>query len=131
MKRIRAGAAALLMLVISTAVPGTASNTRSTSTSPGRPPQRAPAIIDNTTRMDRNNLDMAVTNHGSFAYDLITSNAGLVYPKGSTNTVVFAAGPWLGGTAGRDVRVAGGSYPQELVPGPLRNGPLPPDQPRF
>ena len=131
MKRIRAGTAALLVLVISTAVPGTASNARSTSTSSGRPPQRAPAIIDNTTRMDRNNLDMVVTNHGSFAYDLITSNAGLVYPKGTTNTVVFAAGPWLGATVGGNVRVAVGAYSQEFVPGPMRNGTFLPDQPRF
>ena len=131
MKRIHAGAAALLVLFISTAVPGTASNARLTSTSPGRPPQRAPAIIDNATRMDANNLDMALTNHGSLAFDLTTGNAGLIYPRGSTNTVVFAAGPWVGATVGGDLRVALGEYSQEFVPGPMRNGTFLADEPRF
>jgi len=81
--------------------------------------------------MDVNNLDMAVTNHGSIAFDLITGNAGLIYPRGSTNTVVFAAGPWIGAMVGGDLRVAVGEYSQEFVPGPMRNGTFLPDQPRF
>ena len=59
-------------------------------------PHRSAATIDNTTDMDANNIDMVVTNHGSFAYDLVTGNAGFIYPKGSTKTAVFAAGPWIG-----------------------------------
>ena len=81
--------------------------------------------------MDANNLDMSVTNHGSFAYDLTTGNAGLVYPRGSTSTVVFAAGPWVGAMVGGNLRVAVGEYSQEFVPGPMRNGTFLPDQPRF
>src|SRR6266446_6090358 len=100
-------------------------------TTPSRPVPLAPSIIDNTARMDANNLDMVVTNHGSFAYDLITGNAGLIYPKGSTKTAVFAAGPWIGAKVGGLVRVAVGEYAQEFVPGPMLNGTFQPDQPAF
>ncbi|TMQ60106.1 MAG: PKD domain-containing protein [Candidatus Eisenbacteria bacterium] len=129
MKRVSACAAALLVLAVSMAPTGIASNARSTPN--GRTPQRAPRIIDNATRMDANNLDMVVTNHGSFAFDLTTGAAGLVYPKGSTNTVLFAAGPWIGARVGGNVRVAVGEYSQEFVPGPMRNGTFLPDQPSF
>jgi hypothetical protein len=86
--------------------------------------------------MDANNLDMVVTNHGSFAFDLITGNAGLVYPKGSTNTVVFAAGPWIGARVGflpfgGETRVSVGEYSQDFIQGPMRNGVFQPDEPAF
>jgi len=61
-----------------------------------RAPHRAASTIDNATRMDANNIDMIVTNHGSFAEDLHNQAAGFFYPKGSTKTAVFAAGPWIG-----------------------------------
>ncbi|MGH7681840.1 MAG: FlgD immunoglobulin-like domain containing protein [Candidatus Eiseniibacteriota bacterium] len=70
---------------------------------------------------------MVVTNHGSFAYDLLTGNAGLFYPKGSLNTVVFAAGPWIGAKVGGATRLATGEYGQEFVPGPMLNGTFLPD----
>ena len=94
-------------------------------------PARAPALIDNTARMDANNLDMVVTNHGSFAFDLLTGNAGLIYPKGTTKTAVFAAGLWIGAQVGGQVRVALGEYSQEYVPGPMLNGTFLPDRPEF
>jgi len=96
-----------------------------------RAPHRAAAVIDNATHMDANNLDMVVTNHGSFAYDLLTGNAGLIYPKGSTKTAVFAAGPWIGAKVNGQVRVAVGEYSQEFVPGPMANGTFQTDNARF
>src|SRR5258705_9445317 len=58
-----------------------------------RPPaHRSTATTDNAGRMDANNLDMFVTNHGSFAWDLSTSEPGLRYPKGTLKTALFAAG---------------------------------------
>src|SRR5688572_7513788 len=103
--------------------------------------RRAAAIIDNDDRMDVNNLDMVVTNHGSISYDLVTGNSGLVYPKGSTKTAVFAAGLWLGakvyepgevvGVDTPDLRIAIGEYSQEFVPGPMVGGTFQPDQPEF
>jgi len=97
----------------------------------GRAPHRAASIIDNGSHMDVNNLDMVVTNHGSVAFDLVTGNAGLVYPKGSTHTAVFASGPWLGAVANGGLRVALGEYSQEYVPGPMRDGLFLPDAPSF
>ena len=94
-------------------------------------PRRAASIIDNTTHMDANNIDMVVTNHGSFAYDLTTGNAGFIYPKGSTKTAVFAAGPWIGAKVGGQVRIAVGEYSQEYVPGPMAGGTFQTDSPRF
>ena len=95
------------------------------------PIHRAPAIFDYTTHMDANNLDMVVTNFGSFAYDLLTGNAGLIYPKGSTRTVVFAAGPWIGAKVEGEIRIATRHYRQEFVPGPMRDGTFQPDQADF
>lgn len=96
-----------------------------------RPAHPAPALIDNFAHMDANNLDMFVTNHGSFAYDLSTGNAGLEYPKGAGKWTVFAAGFWIGAKVGSDIRIAAGEYKQEYVPGPMRNGTNVPDELTF
>src|SRR5712664_462278 len=55
---------------------------------------------DVARRIDINNINMWVTNFGSYAYDLSTGNAGLEFPRGSGNTACFAAGLWLGATVG-------------------------------
>lgn len=94
-------------------------------------PHRAPAIFDNDDRMKVNSLDMVVTNHGSLAYDLMTGNAGLIYPRGTTKTAVFAVGPWIGAKVNGAIRVAMGEYSQEYVAGPMRNGTFVPDQSAF
>src|SRR5882757_8537945 len=94
-------------------------------------PHRSAATIDNTAHMDANNLDMVVTNHGSFAYDLLSGNAGLIYPKGSTKTAVFAAGPWFGAKVGGQVRIAVGEYSQEFTPGPMAGGTFSPTSNAF
>lgn len=93
--------------------------------------RKAASAIDNTARMNVNNLDMVVTNHGSISYDLETGNAGLIYPKGSTNTAVFAAGLWVGAKVNGAVRVAIGEYSQEFVPGPMADGTFQADLPEF
>ena len=122
-----AALAALLLVAPSSA----AAAPPSTGSASGRGPHRGPALIDNTARMDVNSLDMVVTNHGSYAYDLITGNAGLVFPRGSTKTVVFAAGTWIGALVNGETRVAVGGYSQEYAPGPMQGGTFLPDQSRF
>jgi hypothetical protein len=92
---------------------------------------RSSTIIDNDDRMDVNNLDMVVTNHGSLAYDMPTGNAGLVYPKGSYKTAVFAAGLWVGAVVGGQTRLAVAEYSQDFVPGPMADSTYLPDQPDF
>jgi len=77
------------------------------------------AGIDNSQRIDINNISMVVTNTGSFAYDKATGNAGLEFPKGTGKTSVFAAGLWLGAKVGPDVRVCVSEYSDEYGPGAM------------
>jgi hypothetical protein len=84
--------------------------------------RRAPSIFDNSSHMDVNNLDMIVTNHGSFAYDLEGQVAGLIFPAGSGNEAVFAGGLWIGAKVGGQIRVAVATYGQEFTPGPMAGG---------
>jgi hypothetical protein len=124
------GAAALVMLL---AAPGVLAATRVGFVPAHRAmkAQRAAQIIDNDDHMNVNNLDMVVTNHGSLSYDLLTGNAGLIYPRGTIKTAVFAAGLWLGAKVGGEIRAAVGEYSQEFTPGPMAGGTFQSDQPGF
>jgi len=73
--------------------------------------------IDTEKNIDVNNIVMPVTNLGSFAWNLTTGNAGLIFPKGTTNTAVYASGLWIGAKVGNDIRMAVSEYSQEYVPG--------------
>ena len=84
--------------------------------------RRASASLDNAGRIDANNIDMFVTNHGSFGWDLATSQPGLRFPKGTTKTALFAAGLWVGAKVGGEVRTCVAEYSQEYAPGPMLNG---------
>lgn len=99
------------------------SGTPSRVAKPGRvaSPTRAQGL-DNQRRIDVNNVNMFVTNFGSFAYDLSTGNSGLIYPKGTTNTAVFAAGIWLGATVSGQRRTVVAEYSQEFGPGIMLPG---------
>ncbi len=84
----------------------------------------AVSSLDNQRRVDVNSINMFVTNFGSWAYDLGTGNAGLIYPKGTNKTAIFASGPWFGATVNGEVRTEVGEYSQEYNPGViLREGP--------
>ena len=119
------------VLAIALVAPEATAAPRSGYAHRARMPKRVAAVTDNSGHMDVNNLDMVVTNHGSIAYDLITGNAGLIYPKGGTRTAVFAAGLWVGAKVGGETRVAVGEYDQEFVPGPMAGGTYQADQPTF
>ena len=53
--------------------------------------RKASKSLDNDDRMNVNNLDMFVTNHGSFGWDLATSQPGLRFPNGTLKTALFAS----------------------------------------
>ena len=93
--------------------------------------RRAVAATDNSGRMDANDLDMFVTNHGSFGWDLTTSEPGLRYPNGTTKTALFAAGIWVGAQVNDTIRTCIAEYSQEYAPGPMYNGTFQVDQPAF
>lgn len=78
--------------------------------------------FDDVRRIDVNQINMRVTNDGSFAFDIATGSSGLVYPKGSGKTAVFASGLWLGCTVSGGVRVAVADYSQEYGPGVMLGG---------
>src|SRR5262245_51238617 len=93
--------------------------------------RKAAQSPDNDDRMNVNNLDMFVTNHGSFGWDLATQQPGLRYPNGTLKTPLFAAGIWVGAKVNGDIRTAVGEYSQEFSPGPMYNGTFLVDQPAF
>src|SRR2546428_10459481 len=76
------------------------------------------SVVDNSQRIDVNNISMFVTNTGSFAWDKVDPGqpAGLEFPKGTGKTAVFAAGLWLGGQRGGGGRGAVSQYPREYGP---------------
>jgi hypothetical protein len=87
--------------------------------------------IDNNAKIDTNNVEMYVTNHGSFAYNITSGNSGLIFPKGTTKTAVFASGIWIGAKVNGEVRTCVGEFSQEFAPGNMVNGTFVPDNPRF
>ncbi len=122
---------AVAVLAVALAAPDAWAAPRGGTAARTRTPHRAGATIDNSGRMDVNNLDMVVTNHGSIAYDLITGNSGLIYPKGGTRTAVFAAGLWVGAKVAGETRLAIGEYSQEFTPGPMADSTFQPDVPAY
>lgn len=87
--------------------------------------------IDVSRRMDLDHLNMVVTNQGSFAWDIATGAAGLVYPRGSGKTAMFAGGLWVGAVVGGETRVTAAEYSFEYGSGPMVGGTFTPDQPRY
>jgi len=87
--------------------------------------------IDQDTWFDVNRIRMTVTNRGSFCWDLITGNAGLEYPKGTGKLAVFAAGLWVGGIVGEELRFIMCDYGFEYGPGIMRDETFVPDNPDF
>ena len=75
--------------------------------------------IDQTRRIDVNEINMFVTNNGSFAYDLGAGDSGLFWPKGTDKAAVFASGLWLGAKVAGEIRTVVAEYSQEYAPGRL------------
>ncbi|MBI5868822.1 MAG: hypothetical protein HZB43_11150 [candidate division Zixibacteria bacterium] len=93
------------------------------------------ANLDVTAMYDANNLNMVVTNIGSFAYDdggFYGKNDGLYFPardpsKTDNTSVVYAGGIWIGAMVENEIRVAVAEYSQDFVPGKMINGSPAPD----
>jgi hypothetical protein len=107
------------ILVLALALPALAENPKQDVQTYGMGPGTRLGLIDNSTWIDANNINMVVTNHGSFAYDLTTQDPGLEYPKGANKECVYASGIWIGALVGTEVRVTAGSFTQEYTPGPI------------
>ena len=102
---------ALLLPSLAAARPrGPASSPR-----PARPV--AATQLDGLHTIDANNLEMWLSNFGSYAYNSIAGAAGLRYPKGTPSSVVYAAGIWLGALVDGAPRVTVAEYAWEYQPG--------------
>src|SRR5262245_2039275 len=88
--------------------------------------------FDSSRRIDVNQLNMWVTNFGTIAWDVTTGNAGMVYPKGTDKTAIFASGLWMGARVGTQNRTVVAEYSQEYGPGQMIGGaPDNPDDPDY
>ena len=106
------------------AEPSPGSSVRSLARKPMQPArverdERVQALSQ-ARRVDGNNINMFVTNYGTFANDIENQgNSGLFFPKGTIKAAVYQSGIWLGAKInGTDeVRVAIAEYSQEFGPG--------------
>ncbi len=75
--------------------------------------------IDNSTWVETDSLEMVLTNRGSFAYDVEAGNGGFVFPRGTNNRALFAAGIFIGGKPeGEELpRVTVAEYSSEFAGG--------------
>ncbi len=82
--------------------------------------------IEVTRRIDVNNLNMFISNEGTWSYDTQNISGGggegLYYPKGTSNTVVYAAGPWIGCLINSILHVTVAEYSFEWQPGIILPG---------
>ena len=68
--------------------------------------------------MDVNRLECWYRNNSVFAYNYLTADFGTVWPRGSGNSPIFAAGMWVGAKYGDEVRVAATQHDaSEFQPG--------------
>lgn len=92
----------------------------------GAAPVRSTSL-DSLRRIDANGLNLFATNLGSLAHDLRTNTPGLIWPKGSGRTAVYAAGLWIGARVAGETRLAVAEYSFEYGPGPILSGGVPAD----
>jgi len=82
------------------------------------------ASLDTRTMINVNNLQMFCTNIGGFAEDisvmLETAKAdGLYFPAGTSRSVIYSGGVWIGGVVDDEIRTAIGAFDSpEYWPGP-------------
>ncbi|MCP4711267.1 MAG: hypothetical protein GY869_21820, partial [Planctomycetes bacterium] len=88
----------------------------------------SPMDLDVDSRIDVNNIEMVVTNEGSFSRWIANNgSSGLFYPRGTTRTAIYAAGLWVGGyqnDAGHDdpLTVTVAEYSYDYTPGQFTSG---------
>ena len=85
--------------------------------------------FDVDRRVDINTLNLWVWNFGSFGF--ADPNPGLIWPKGTTKTAIFASGLWLAAQVAGETRIAVAEYTQDFVPGPMAGGTFTPDRPEY
>lgn len=80
---------------------------------------------DGSARMDVNSLDMSMTNYACFCR--VAQLPGLTFPKGTTKTLMSAAGLWIGTKVEGELRVSASDYSVAYGPGKILSSGLPVD----
>ncbi len=119
--RLRAALTATALLAV-TSAPALASLPMTHGSSARAAGLHRSTVLDAARRIDVNRINMFTTNVGSFAYDINSGNSGLIWPKGTNQTAVFASGLWLGARVGGEVRVTVAEYSPECGPGGMVGG---------
>jgi hypothetical protein len=77
-------------------------------------------VESSSRRIDVNNINMFVTNLGSWANDFANqNNSGLFFPKGTTKTAVYESGLWVGAKVAGVPLATIAEYSQEYGPGAM------------
>ncbi len=121
-------ALALLCAIAATAAEPASSALRRAAPARIQPPAQI-NTVDVDRRADVNAMNLWVWNIGSIGF--ADPNPGLIWPKGTTNTAIFASGLWLAGQVGGQTRIAVAEYTQDFVPGPMSGGTFTPDLGRY
>ncbi|MEW5702631.1 MAG: hypothetical protein AB1792_10420 [Candidatus Zixiibacteriota bacterium] len=122
----------ILLAAAVTATPAVGVRAAALSSPPAHRPYAA--AIDNRSYIGVNNLQMLVSNVGTFAYDptgYFGKTDGLYFPRGTNNTVIFGAGIWIGAKVNAEPRVTLAEASTEFSPGGMDDGTFVPDQGRF
>jgi hypothetical protein len=91
----------------------------------GAPRPAAPAraqSYDIGRRLDINNLNLYVTNFGNVGYNAEFGSDGLFFPRGTTTSVLYSGGLWVGGLVAGQPRLALAEYSSEYGPGAMAGG---------
>ncbi len=80
------------------------------------------ADLDDDTMIHSDRLTIYVRNTGGFGRAPDINGPGLFYPAGTTKTLLYAAGLWLGGKINGEIRVSASEYGTDFRPGQFKNG---------
>jgi hypothetical protein len=78
--------------------------------------------VDQSRRLDAGEFNLYLSNTGSFGFDVSNGRAGLIYPRNSSKTILFAGGLWIGALVAGSPRVTVAEYSQEYDPGQILSG---------
>ncbi|MGH7730502.1 MAG: hypothetical protein ACRENJ_04550, partial [Candidatus Eiseniibacteriota bacterium] len=127
----RAALLAAAVTLVAPAAPAFASLPAAHATPPRAASPHRATVLDVARRIDVNRMNMFDTNFGHFAWDVASGAPGLIWPRGTNRTAVFASGLWLGCTVNGQVRIAVAEYTSEYGPGGMIGGlPDDPNDPR-
>ncbi len=73
-------------------------------------------------RLDVNELNLSVSNLGWIGYNPFLALPGLFFPRGTTQSVLYAGGLWVGATVAGSPRLALAEYSSEFQPGGMPGG---------